>query len=49
MTTGRDLRLGAAHRDRELNYFVYPYVEIDGKRYEGEIQRRFSYRDLPEG
>lgn len=47
MTTGRDLRLGDAHRDRELSYFVYPYVEVDGKRYEGEIERRFSYRDLP--
>jgi len=48
MTTGRDLRLGDAPRDRELSYFIYPYVEIDGKRYGGEIERRFSYRDLPE-
>jgi len=44
-TTGRDLRLGDHHRDRALNYFIYPYVEVGGKRYEGLIESTFSYRD----
>jgi transglutaminase-like putative cysteine protease len=44
-STGRDLRLGAAHRDRPLNYFVYPYVEVDGRAWKGEIQKAFSYRE----
>jgi len=46
LTTGRDLRLGASHRDRSLNYFVYPYLEVDGKRRDVEITKRFSYREL---
>ena len=46
-TTGRDLRLGEHHRDaRTLNYFIYPYVEIDGKRYEGKIETRVTFADL---
>jgi transglutaminase-like putative cysteine protease len=48
MTTGRDLRLGAAHRDRSLNYFVYPYLEVNGERSNVEITKRFSYRELEE-
>jgi transglutaminase-like putative cysteine protease len=44
-TTGRDLRLGADHRDRPLNYFVYPYVEVGGQAWEGAIERRFSYSE----
>jgi transglutaminase-like putative cysteine protease len=44
-STGRDLRLGAAHRDRPLNYFVYPYVEVDGRAWEGGIEKAFSYRE----
>lgn len=44
-TTGRDLRLGANHRGAALNYFVYPYVEIDGAAYEGVIEKHFRYRD----
>ena len=46
LTTGRDLRLGESHRDRRLNYFVYPYFEVDGKRTDVEITKRFSYREL---
>lgn len=44
-TTGRDLRLGASHRGAALNYFVYPYVEVDGTAYEGPIEKHFRYRD----
>ena len=46
MTTGRDLRLGSSHRGGALNYFVYPYVEVDGKPYVGEIERRFRFEEL---
>ena len=45
-STGRDLRLGANHQDRPLNYFVYPYVEVGGVRYDGPVESSFSYRDL---
>jgi transglutaminase-like putative cysteine protease len=44
-TTGRDLRLGNDHRDRPLNYFIYPYAEIDGNRSDIEIDTRLHYRD----
>lgn len=45
-STGRDLRLGRGHQDRPLNYFIYPYVEVGGERFEESIESRFSYRDL---
>ncbi len=44
-STGRDLRLGSGHRDRPLNYFIYPYVEIAGKRADIGIRTRFHFRD----
>ena len=46
-TTGRDLRLGPDHKGPALNYFVYPYAEIDGVPYAGKIERSMRYRDLP--
>lgn len=46
-TTGRDLRLGPDHRDGALNYFIYPYVEVAGRTYQGPVGKRFSYRELP--
>ena len=47
ITTGRDLRLGLDHRGPALNYFIYPYVEIDGKRFSGKVETSFSYAELP--
>jgi transglutaminase-like putative cysteine protease len=44
-TTGRDLKLGKHHRGRPLNYFIYPYVEIDGQRSDVEITTRLHFRD----
>lgn len=44
-TTGRDLRLGPDHRGAPLNYFVYPYVEVDGAPWDGPIGKRFRYRE----
>jgi transglutaminase-like putative cysteine protease len=48
-TTGRDLRLGEGHQDDPLNYFIYPHVEVAGKRYEGPIQRSFRYQERSPG
>ena len=45
-STGRDLQLGADHRGAPLNYFIYPHVEVDGKPWQGTIERTFSYREL---
>jgi transglutaminase-like putative cysteine protease len=42
-TIGRDLRFpGMAH---ELNYFIHPYAEQQGKPV--EVAHHYSYRDLP--
>jgi transglutaminase-like putative cysteine protease len=45
-STGRDLRLGSRHRGEPLNYFIYPYVEVDGVAWKGEIRKRFGYTEL---
>lgn len=46
-TTGRDLRLGKDHGGRPLNYFIYPYAEVAGEPFEGEIEKSFSFRADP--
>ncbi len=45
ITTGRDLTLSPAQKDGPVNFFIYPYVEVDGKAY-GETKIRLDYRDL---
>jgi transglutaminase-like putative cysteine protease len=47
VTTGRDLRLGPDHRGPSLNYFIYPYVEVDGKPFSGKVETTVSYEELP--
>ena len=44
-TTGRDLRLGLEHEGRPLNYFIYPYLEVDGERSPIQVQTHFRYRE----
>ncbi len=44
-STGRDLRLGAAHQGKPLNYFVYPYIEVGGKAFTGTVKNNFSYKN----
>ena len=45
-TTGRDLDLVPQQAGPPLNYFVYPYVEVDGQPWPKEnIQLAFSYAD----
>ena len=44
-TTGRDLRLGPDHEDKNLNYFVYPYIEVDRRADGVPVEKFFSYED----
>jgi transglutaminase-like putative cysteine protease len=49
-STGRDLDLAPKQAGKPLNFFVYPYVEVDGKPYPADkIERRFSYEDVAPG
>jgi transglutaminase-like putative cysteine protease len=46
-SVGRDLVLTPKQDGPPLNFFVYPYVEVDGKVYPDEkITRRFGYEDV---
>jgi hypothetical protein len=40
-STGRDITLSPKQDGPALNYFVYPYVEIDGKPY-GKLDQQFK-------
>jgi transglutaminase-like putative cysteine protease len=42
---GRHLTLVPAQQGPPLNFFIYPYAEVDGKPHEA-IDREFSFRDL---
>jgi transglutaminase-like putative cysteine protease len=42
---GRDLKLSPAQAGPPLNYFIYPYVEVDGKEYPN-VSIDFSFRDV---
>jgi transglutaminase-like putative cysteine protease len=44
-TRGRDLTLTPKQKGDALNYFIYPYAEVDGKPFSG-VDRVFKYRDL---
>jgi transglutaminase-like putative cysteine protease len=45
LSKGRDVVLTPKQQGDPLNYFVYPYVEIDGKPY-ANLETGYSYRDL---
>jgi transglutaminase-like putative cysteine protease len=45
LSTGRDITLSPKQDGAPLNYFVYPYVEVDGKTHES-ISRQFSFSDI---
>ena len=44
-TMGRDLKLSPSQNGKPLNYFVYPYVEVDGQEY-GNLSLAFSFADV---
>jgi transglutaminase-like putative cysteine protease len=41
---GRDLRLNPPQQGKPLNYFVYPYVEVDGQEFPN-VALAFSFND----
>jgi transglutaminase-like putative cysteine protease len=46
-STGRDIDLIPKQAGPPLNFFVYPYVEVDRKEHSAsKIERKFSYRDV---
>lgn len=48
-TRGRDIRLDPPQQGEPLNYFVYPYAELDGKPWPAGAQATFSFRDVQSG
>ena len=47
-STGRDIALSPKQDGPPLNYFVYPYVEVDGKPYDA-ISKQFSFAEIKPG
>lgn len=45
LSRGRDLILTPPQKGSPLNYFVYPYAEVDGRPFAG-AEQTVSYRDL---
>jgi len=45
-TVGRDLTLVPPQAGPPVNFFVYPYVEVDGRPWD-HVERSFSYEDAP--
>jgi len=46
-TVGRDIKLNPQQAGPALNFFIYPYAEIDGEPVR-DIRRQFLYKDLDE-
>jgi transglutaminase-like putative cysteine protease len=44
-STGRDVTLSPRQNGPALNYFVYPYVEIDGKPYD-KLEKQFTFQEI---
>jgi transglutaminase-like putative cysteine protease len=48
-STGRDIDLVPKQEGPPLNFFIYPYVEVDGKPYPADkITKKFSFKDVAE-
>jgi transglutaminase-like putative cysteine protease len=45
LSTGRDVTLNPKQDGPPLNYFVYPYVEVDGKPYD-RLDKQFSFEEV---
>jgi hypothetical protein len=45
LTRGRDLTLEPKQAGAPLNYFVYPYAEVDGQAID-KISREVTFRNL---
>jgi uncharacterized protein (TIGR03000 family) len=47
-SVGRDINLEPRQKGPPLNFFIYPYVEVEGKAYpDDKVVRAFSFKDLP--
>ncbi|MFC1855673.1 transglutaminase-like domain-containing protein [Thermodesulfobacteriota bacterium] len=44
LTTGRDLTLAPPQKREKLNFFVYPYIEVDGETHTA-FAKAFSYKN----
>jgi len=44
-TYGRDIRLSSDQKGDPLNYFIYPYAEINGQQVKN-LETHFSFRDV---
>lgn len=47
-TYGRDIHLSADQKGDPLNYFIYPYAEVNGQPVK-DLQTHFSFRDVNAG
>jgi transglutaminase-like putative cysteine protease len=47
LSVGRDLTLAPKQAGEPMNYFIYPYVEVDGKPHTA-IDKQFAFADKPE-
>jgi transglutaminase-like putative cysteine protease len=45
LSTGRDITLSPKQDGPALNYFVYPYIEVDGKPYD-KLDKQFSFEEI---
>ena len=46
MSAGRDLVLEPEQQGDPVNFFIYPYAEVDGKPGGAKVERSFTFRDL---
>jgi len=46
LSAGRDLKLNPRQAGDPLNYFIYPYVEVDG-RLHSSFDKQFTFTDKP--
>jgi transglutaminase-like putative cysteine protease len=44
---GRDIVLDPPQAGAPVNFFIYPYVEVDGKADVAKVDKKFSFKDLP--
>ena len=44
-SVGRDVTLTPPQSGPALNFFIYPYVEVDGKPFT-QVTKKFSFRDV---
>lgn len=44
-TQGRDIILGSKKDEKKLNFFIYPYAEVEGKAFD-DIEMKLEFRNL---